>query len=357
MGKRLHLWLLFTFTPFLGFILFFYLETPEKKTPWHALAMEAEPLSQTAKTLDSEIDTTNEQIAAIDQSLKTVQTSLAEEEKFYINQQKQIASLTTTSQSQMTTSDKVLERILSNLLGDPISEKSGDRSTVKVYSLEGAGYRGYMAKVSVHSKDALRANLAHDKVKSPGETTSAAGKRTGATLAINAGGFWHTGDGDMAPMGITVIDGKIETMYESAKKLSFVGFNTSGHLVGGNYTTQKEIKDNHILHGASFTPTLLANGQKLPIPQKWANRREPRTIVGNFSNNDLLFIVIDGRQAGHSNGVSLEEVQNKLLSFQVKDAFNLDGGGSSAFYYNGQLMNKPSDGQERKVPSHILIFS
>jgi len=70
----------------------------------------------------------------------------------------------------------------------------------------------------------------------------------------------------------------------------------------------------------------------------------------------LLLIVIDGRQKGYSNGVTLEEAQKKLQEFHVVDAFNLDGGGSSAFYYNGKLLNKPSGGSERRVVSNLVIL-
>ncbi|TDQ41459.1 phosphodiester glycosidase family protein [Aureibacillus halotolerans] len=357
MGRKLHIWSLFTIAPIAGFLVYLFWQSPEETIAWNQyLTMETETVSAASTSVLNAVEETNTNIGIFEKTLANVNKAIAKEKTYYTQQQEKIASLTTTSQAQMTTSDKVLEQILSNLLGDPISQKSGDRSTIKVYSLQGAGYQGYMAKVSIHSSNALHVSLAHDKVKSSGETTSAAAKRKGATLAVNAGGFWHTGDGDIAPLGITVIDGQIVTMYDDAKKLSVVGFNKQGHLVGGNFTTQAEIKQNNILQAASFTPTLLANGQKLAIPAKWSGQREPRTIIGNFSNGDLLFIVIDGRQAGYSSGVTLEEVQDKLLSFQVKDAFTLDGGGSSSFYYNGKVLNRPSGGQERKVSSHILIY-
>jgi exopolysaccharide biosynthesis protein len=67
-----------------------------------------------------------------------------------------------------------------------------------------------------------------------------------------------------------------------------------------------------------------------------------------------LFIVIDGRQKG-SSGVTLEEAQSKLLEFNVRDAYTLDGGGSSTFVYKGKVLNNPSDGSERQVVSNFVI--
>lgn len=248
----------------------------------------------------------------------------------------------------------VLEKVLSNKLGDPIDQTFGDRSVVKVYSLKEAGYRGYLAKVKLKDPTAVKMVLSEDKVGSKGETTSSVAKRTNAVLAINAGGFARNRDGLLYPMGVTVVDGEIVTFYQTG--LSFIGFNKSGNLVGDEIYSREEVEDLDVVHGASFVPTLLKDGKKMTIPSKWKNQRQPRTMIGHFSNGDLLFIVIDGRQKGYSNGVTLEEAQDKLLEWNVRDAYNLDGGGSSTFVYNGKVLNSPSDGRERKVVSHFVVL-
>ena len=43
------------------------------------------------------------------------------------------------------------------------------------------------------------------------------------------------------------------------------------------------------------------------------------------------------------------------MKFGVQNAINLDGGGSSALYVDGDVVNSPSDGTERAVGS-ALIF-
>lgn len=67
-------------------------------------------------------------------------------------------------------------------------------------------------------------------------------------------------------------------------------------------------------------------------------------------------IVVDGRQGNWSYGVSLERLQDKLLELGVKDAYNLDGGGSTAMYYSGKILNRPSDGRQRSVANNIVIL-
>lgn len=277
----------------------------------------------------------------------------AEREKEAYEQQKQaVDAAVVESGKQTKAANDTLDTMLSKLLGKPVGQTFADSATVKVYSLQEAGYRGYMAKVKLHDPKAVKLVLSGDTVGHRGETTSAAAKRTKALLAINAGGFAKGDDGLLYPMGITVVDGVVKTYYRT--DLSMIGFNSSGNLVGGDVTSREEIADLDIQQGATFVPTLLKGGKKLDIPSRYAGRKEPRTLIGHFSNGDLLFVVIDGRQK-ESSGVTLEEAQDKLLEFNVRDAYNLDGGGSSSFVYNGKVMNSPSDGQERRVVSNFII--
>jgi len=108
--------------------------------------------------------------------------------------------------------------------------------------------------------------------------------------------------------------------------------------------------------GLSFVPMLIRDRLPLNIPGKWKNQRHPRTVLGQYANGDLLFMVIDGRQRGWSSGISLEQLQIKLMQLGAVDAYNLDGGGSSTFVYNGELLNKPSDGFPRPVTTNIVVL-
>ncbi|PWJ43820.1 phosphodiester glycosidase family protein [Sediminitomix flava] len=80
----------------------------------------------------------------------------------------------------------------------------------------------------------------------------------------------------------------------------------------------------------------------------------PRTAIGYTPDNKLICMVVDGRQA-HSRGLPLIEVARLMKSLGCTDVLNLDGGGSSAMVVNGRVLNKPSDGNERAVPSVLMI--
>jgi exopolysaccharide biosynthesis protein len=80
--------------------------------------------------------------------------------------------------------------------------------------------------------------------------------------------------------------------------------------------------------------------------------RPPRTVIGSTADNKIILFVCDGRQA-HSDGATLVELAQILKGLGCVNALNLDGGGSSAIIAGNSLLNKPSDGSERAVPSVV----
>lgn len=89
----------------------------------------------------------------------------------------------------------------------------------------------------------------------------------------------------------------------------------------------------------------------------------PRTAFGIKADGTLVFYTIDGRQSGHSYGVRLNTLAQRLKELGCVDAVNLDGGGSTSIgtVYPGNdsfsVINKPSDGSLRKVATFIGIYN
>lgn len=80
--------------------------------------------------------------------------------------------------------------------------------------------------------------------------------------------------------------------------------------------------------------------------------KAPRTAVGILKNGNVMFAVLDGRQA-HSKGMMLDEFARFLIGMEVVDAVNFDGGGSSELVIDGKIVNSPSDGQQRPVATAL----
>jgi exopolysaccharide biosynthesis protein len=81
---------------------------------------------------------------------------------------------------------------------------------------------------------------------------------------------------------------------------------------------------------------------------------DPRSAIGYTADGKVILMVVDGRSSGR--GVSLPELGQMMLGLGAVEAMNLDGGGSSAMVVGDKLINKPSDGVERKVATSILLM-
>jgi len=87
-----------------------------------------------------------------------------------------------------------------------------------------------------------------------------------------------------------------------------------------------------------------------------AGGRAPRTALGVTKDGAVLFVVVDGRQAA-SAGLTLLELALLMQELGAVDAMNFDGGGSSEMVIYDKVVNKPSDGRERKVGSALAVVS
>lgn len=84
----------------------------------------------------------------------------------------------------------------------------------------------------------------------------------------------------------------------------------------------------------------------------------PRTAIGIIDNLHYVLVVSDGRTK-ESDGLSLLELAEFMESLGVTTAYNLDGGGSSTMYFNGEVVNQPTTNgksiKERRVSDIVYI--
>lgn len=87
--------------------------------------------------------------------------------------------------------------------------------------------------------------------------------------------------------------------------------------------------------------------------------RPPRTAIGYTAEGNIVLMVVDGRNAGGSQGVTLDELARLMAGVGCTDALNLDGGGSTAMCVtpSAVLLNSHSDGSQRKVMSFVSFVS
>ncbi len=114
--------------------------------------------------------------------------------------------------------------------------------------------------------------------------------------------------------------------------------------------------------GVGGKNVLVNNSIVMPEPFKdgsSGNALAPRTTIGVNADGSFFIQVIDGRQATYSAGITTFQQAQLAFDMGAVAAVELDGGGSSTFILriDGELvvMNRPSDGNERKVINAVLI--
>lgn len=96
--------------------------------------------------------------------------------------------------------------------------------------------------------------------------------------------------------------------------------------------------------------------------------RASRTAIGIKNDGTVVMLMVDGRQAPYSVGMTMAEVAAAMEDLGCVQAINLDGGGSSTFATQREgepesstagltLRCRPSDGYERKVSNTIMVLS
>lgn len=100
-------------------------------------------------------------------------------------------------------------------------------------------------------------------------------------------------------------------------------------------------------------PTLVRDGKSM----EWSGflMRHPRTAIG-WNKEHIFLVEVDGRQSGLSVGMTLPELSAYMLKLGCEQAMNLDGGGSATMWVGGNVMNSPSEGEERPGANTLVIF-
>ncbi len=113
------------------------------------------------------------------------------------------------------------------------------------------------------------------------------------------------------------------------------------------------------------TPRLIRDGVRSveweaeSVGSSFTHDRHPRTAVGfNADSTVVYFFTVDGRQGGYSIGMSLIELADYMLEWDIYQGVNLDGGGSTTMVVRGDVINSPSDaGGERLVANALMVVS
>lgn len=234
------------------------------------------------------------------------------------------------------------------------------------------------------NKDRYRIEFAVQE--STNKATSTVQKETGAVAALNAtyertsvfikskGKVYHNIENNLISNAVDnwKNDGAIFLDADGKVYLEHSGKNKSlaeqrtyyrGHSCPNIFSSAPMLINDYDPVGEKFVPVSLTEKQfeeqyHYEHPYRHQGVTHPRTAVALTKDNHLLLIAIDkDRNYLTVAGMTAKEVTLFLQRhFNPQYALNMDGGGSTTLSINGTVMNKPSGGSERTLPTHILVF-
>ncbi len=196
----------------------------------------------------------------------------------------------------------------------------------------------------------------------PGKRINVAIEDEGAIAAINAGAFNDDGTASSyvgsTPLGLVMSEGKV--VWTSGKQPGlegFAGFNEDNILVVSQKNlTQSEAQAQGIRDCCCFGPALIINGEVNPTAYNDKSGYNPRTAIGQRSDGAVIFVCIDGRQAG-SLGGTYADIINIMQEYGAVNACNMDGGSSSVMMYRDTEGRYGEAGEVVMVNNYSLLQS
>ena len=217
----------------------------------------------------------------------------------------------------------------------------------------------YVADITLSSSDYLKTALAQNSYgTNVTAKTSVTAAENNAILAVNGDYYGANSSGYVIRNGVVYRDSVREDASNGDPAIYKDG---SFKIIYEDQVSADQLVQDGVVNLLAFGPSLVENGEisvdtNTEVGQAMSSN--PRTAIGIIDENHYIIIVSDGRTS-ESKGLSLYQVAEVMKSYGVKTAYNLDGGGSSTLYFNGQIINKPTTGgskiSERAVSDIVYI--
>jgi len=217
----------------------------------------------------------------------------------------------------------------------------------------------YVADVYVSSVEYLQTAFAQSSYgRNITESTSAIAETYNAILAINGDNYGSQ------RKGYVLKNGELYQETSSTDQEDLVIWEDgSFEIITEGEVTARELLENGALQVLSFGPALVMNGSVSVSESEEVGKAKasnPRTAIAVVDDLHYLFVVSDGR-TDESEGLTLYQLAGFMQSLGADTAYNLDGGGSSTMYFNGQVINNPTSNgntiKERSVSDIVYIGS
>lgn len=240
-----------------------------------------------------------------------------------------------------------------------VSEDSYSDENIRITVTEYREYDTsiYVADVVLSSPEYLQTAFAQGAYgRNVTETTSEIARSAGAILAINGDYYGAQEEGYVLRNGVlyrnTAVAGQADLVIFADGSFS---------IICEDEVTAEELLAAGAQQVLSFGPALVEDGAVAVSADEEVGKAKssnPRTAIGIIDDLHYVFVVSDGR-TDESAGLSLSQLAEFMQELGATTAYNLDGGGSSTLYFNGEVINNPTTSgrsiKERKVSDIVFI--
>lgn len=233
-----------------------------------------------------------------------------------------------------------------------------DTKTISIETYERNSTQIHVATVTMKGDASIKTALADEtygrNVKAKTSTTA---QSVNAVLAVN-GDYYGARDA-----GYVIRNGQLlRNDSQDANQEDLVIYQDgSFEIIREGDITAQELLNKGAVQVLSFGPALIENSQVAVDSADEVGKAmasNPRTAIGIIDDKHYVLVVSDGR-TDESKGLSLKELADFMKELKVTTAYNLDGGGSSTMYFNGQIINKPTTNghniEEREVSDIVYL--
>lgn len=233
-----------------------------------------------------------------------------------------------------------------------------DNIQIQIETIRNNDTTVYIADIQVSSADYLKTALAQNTFgTNVTAKTSETAEANQAILAVNGDYYGANSTGYVIKNGVLYRD----SVREDSENGDLAIY-ADGHfeIIYEDDISAQELLDNGVVNLLAFGPSLVENGQ-ITVDENTevgqAMSSNPRSAIGIIDENHYIIIVSDGRTS-ESQGLTLYQLAQIMQSYGAQTAYNLDGGGSSTLYFNGQIINNPTTRgtiSERAVSDIVYI--
>lgn len=215
---------------------------------------------------------------------------------------------------------------------------------ITLYTFRYTDTQVYAADVALSSAQYLKTAFADSTYgRNVTDKTSEIAREADAVLAVNGDYYGARQSGYVIRNGVLYRDSASES------EMLLIRTDGSFEIVSASAASAEELLSGGAWQVLCFGPGLVKDGE-IAVEEGeevgHAKASNPRTAIGMLKEGHYLFLVSDGR-TGESEGLSLSELGELMAAMGCREAYNLDGGGSSTMVFLGEVVNNPTTNGKR----------